>query len=558
MLKKYLLLGLLVFPSFIWAQTIAEGKHGAVASRSMLATQVGLDVLKRGGNAIDAAVAVGFALAVTYPSAGNLGGGGFMMIHTASGDTFALDFRETAPGKSSETMFLDDDGQVEKGVSTTTHLAAGVPGSVAGMLDALHRYGSLSRQVVIAPSIKLAEEGFLLPLDIAQQFSKHEKKFAEHSGSLRSFMNGTKSYREGDRWIQKDLANTLKLISLHGRDGFYKGKVADLIVNEMRKGNGIISHQDLISYKPVWRNPIRGSYRGFEIWGMPPPSSGGVLVQQVLNMLEPFPLDQPQTTRGDLFHMMIEAERRAYADRAMHLGDADYYPVPVKKLIDKGYAKTRFSDFNPSMASNSDEIGAGQWPAESRETTHYSIMDNLGNAVSVTTTLNTAYGNKIVVEGAGFLLNNEMDDFSSKPGHANTYGLIGNKANSIAPNKRMLSSMSPTIVTFNKQPYLVTGSPGGSTIITTTLQVLINVIDRKMTLENAVNSPRFHHQWKPNKVFYEAGAFSDSEIEGLKSKKHVSIIPSPWKIGDANSVIKRDKRLISVSDSRNQGGALAY
>ncbi|MBV1871026.1 MAG: gamma-glutamyltransferase, partial [Gammaproteobacteria bacterium] len=304
--------------------------------------------------------------------------------------------------------------------------------------------------------------------------------------------------------------------------------------------------------------PIRGSYRGFEIWGMPPPSSGGVLVQQVLNMLEPFPLDQPQTTRGDLFHMMIEAERRAYADRAMHLGDADYYPVPVKKLIDKGYAKTRFSDFNPSMASNSDEIGAGQWPAESRETTHYSIMDNLGNAVSVTTTLNTAYGNKIVVEGAGFLLNNEMDDFSSKPGHANTYGLIGNKANSIAPNKRMLSSMSPTIVTFNKQPYLVTGSPGGSTIITTTLQVLINVIDRKMTLENAVNSPRFHHQWKPNKVFYEAGAFSDSEIEGLKSKKHVSIIPSPWKIGDANSVIKRDKRLISVSDSRNQGGALAY
>ena len=558
MLKKLILLVVLVFPSMLLAQTVAEGKHGAVSSRSMLASQVGLDIMKQGGNAVDAAVAVGFALAVTYPSAGNLGGGGFMMIHTAEGEVVSLDFRETAPGLASEAMFLDEKGAVKQGISTETHLAAGVPGSVAGLLEALKQHGSLSREVVLAPAIKLAEEGFPLPADIAKQFSRHQKKFDLHPSSGRSFMNGKNAYQAGDQWIQNDLASTLKLISRYGRDGFYKGKVANLIVKEMQRGNGVISEEDLLAYQPQWREPIHGSYRGFEVWGMPPPSSGGILVQQMLNMLEPYTLDKSRTKRSDVLHLMIEAERRAYADRAEHLGDPDYYSVPIKKLINKEYAKRRFSDLDFNHASNSDDIGAGQWPNESRETTHYSVMDGSGNAVSVTTTLNTAYGNKIVVDGAGFLLNNEMDDFSSKPGHANTYGLLGNKANAIAPNKRMLSSMSPTIVTLNKKAFLVTGSPGGSTIITTTLQVLINVMDHHMALANAVKSPRFHHQWKPNKVFYEPGALTEADISSLKSKKHMDITPSPWKIGDANSVIRRSKRFISVSDPRNLGGALAY
>ena len=556
--KITLFIFILSLSSGAWSQTVAEGIHGAVASRSMLASQVGLDIMKKGGNAVDAAVAIGFALAVTYPSAGNLGGGGFMMLHTEAGDVLALDFRETAPGLATEKMFLDDAGSVVKGLSIETHLAAGIPGSVAGLLKALEKHGTLSRQQVLAPAIKLAEEGFSLPSDIAAQFSRHQQQFKKHPASARSFLNQNKTYQAGDIWKQADLANTLKLIALHGRDGFYKGKVAELIVAEMGRGNGKISHKDLSGYEPVWREPIRGTYRSFDIWGMPPPSSGGILVQQMLNMLEPYTLDKSRRNREETIHLMVEAERRAYADRAEYLGDPDHYPVPVKKLLDKAYAKQRFSDFNVQQASDSNAIGPGKWPEESRETTHYSVMDAKGNAVSVTTTLNTAYGNKIVVDGAGFLLNNEMDDFSIKPGVANTYGLLGNEANAIAPNKRMLSSMSPTIVTLDHKPFLVTGSPGGSTIITTTLQVLINVIDHHMTLASAVKSPRFHHQWKPNRIFYEPGALSEAEISALKNKKHVEIVPSPWKIGDANSVIRRNKGFISVSDPRNMGGALAY
>ncbi|MBL4608539.1 MAG: gamma-glutamyltransferase [Pseudomonadales bacterium] len=556
--KKYLLIIVFTLPASVWAQTTAEGAQGAVSSRSMLASQVGLDIMKQGGNAVDAAVAMGFALAVTYPSAGNLGGGGFMMLHTEAGEVLALDFRETAPGTAAENMFLDDSGSVIAGMSTETHLAAGIPGSVAGLLEALNKHGTFSREKVLAPAIKLAEEGFPLPSDIATQFSKHQDKFKKYAGSARSFIKKNKTYQAGEIWKQPDLALTLKLIAAQGRDGFYKGKVADLIVAEMEKGNGRISHNDLLSYEPVWRKPIHGTYRSFEIWGMPPPSSGGILVQQILNMLEPFVLDKSRRNQDETLHLMIEAERRAYADRAEYLGDSDFYPVPIERLIDKTYAKQRFSDFDVQKASNSDEIGPGAWPEESRETTHYSVMDAKGNAVSVTTTLNTAYGNKIVVDGAGFLLNNEMDDFSIKPGFANTYGLLGNKANAIAPNKRMLSSMSPTIVTLNGQPFLATGSPGGSTIITTTLQVLINVVDHNMTLASAVKSPRFHHQWKPNKVFYEPGALSEAQLSVLRSKNHVGIIPSPWKIGDANSVIKRKRGFISVSDPRSMGGALAY
>lgn len=542
-----------------WANTnVAEGQQGVVASRSIIASQVGVDIMQQGGNAVDAAVAVGFALSVTYPSAGNLGGGGFMLLHTQDGQTHALDFRETAPAKSTESMFLDSEGNVVKGLSVASHLSAGVPGSVAGLLVALKRYGVLSREQVMAPAIKLAEEGFSLPADLAAQFERHSEKFKQYPASRKKFTCNNTSCKPGELWRQPKLAHTLRLISMKGRDGFYKGETAQHIVTEMKRGNGVMSLADLQNYQAKWRKPVQGSYRGFDIWGMPPPSSGGVLISEMLNMLEPYNLADTNLSSSDRIHMMIEAERRAYADRAVHLGDADFYPVPLTQLLDKEYARDRFADFNPDRATDSDTVGAGQWPEESHQTTHYSIMDKRGNAVSVTTTLNLAYGNKIVVEGAGFLLNNEMDDFSSKPGTPNSYGLLGNKANSIEPDKRMLSSMSPTVVTLNGSPFLVTGSPGGSTIITTTFQVLLNVIDQHMSLASAVKKPRFHHQWKPNKVFYESNALSKKNITDLKAKHHINIVPSPWAIGDANSVIRRGKRLIGVSDPRNLGGVVAY
>ena len=551
---------LLVFISgHTWSNpNVAQGLQGVVSSRSILASQVGVEIMKQGGNAIDAAVAVGFSLSVTYPSAGNLGGGGFMLVHTHSGETLALDFRETAPEKSTEDMFLDATGNVVKGLSVSSHLSTGVPGSVAGLLDALKKYGTLNRKQVLAPAIELAENGFSLPKDLAAQFVRHSAKFKLYPASKRKFLCSNAVCKPGDLWRQPKLAHTLRLISKAGRDGFYKGETAQRIVTEMTRGNGVMSLDDLKNYQVKWRTPVKGNYRGFEIWGMPPPSSGGVLITEMLNMLEPYNLSDSYLTSSDRIHMMIEAERRAYADRAVHLGDSDFYPVPLDKLLDKQYARDRFADFNPDKATDSDIIGAGHWPKESHQTTHYSIMDKQGNAVSVTTTLNLAYGNKIVVEGAGFLLNNEMDDFSAKPGVPNSYGLLGNKANSIEPNKRMLSSMSPSIVTLNGAPFLVTGSPGGSTIITTTFQVLLNIIDQHMSLANAVKKPRFHHQWKPNKVFYEKDALSKQNIADLKAKYHVNIVPSPWAIGDANSVIKRGKRLIGVSDPRNLGGVAAF
>lgn len=537
-----------------------HGKNGMVASRSTIASEAGVELLKSGGNAIDAAVATGFALAVTYPSAGNIGGGGFAVVKLANGNVVILDHRETAPAAATRDMYLDENGDVIRGLSRSTHLATGVPGSVDGLLTLLARYGTKSRREVMAPAIRLAVKGFTLSHDMAGQFQRVLKPMQKYPASVNKFSKDGEPYQQGEIWKQPDLAKTLKRISAKGRDGFYKGKTADLLVAEMRRGNGKITHQDLADYRSVWRDPIKGTYRGYDIWGMPPPSSGGVLVVQILNMLEPYDVKAMGWGSAELIHLMLEAERRAYADRAQHLGDSDYYDVPIEMLISKDYARTRFSDFDRHNASDSAQIGAGSWPVESRETTHFSVMDNVGNAVALTTTLNSGYGNKIVAAGTGVLLNNEMDDFSIKKDTPNQFGLLGREANSIEPGKRMLSSMSPTIVTKDGEVYLLTGSPGGSTIITTTLQVIINVIDHDMDIDDAVALPRFHHQWQPDSVMYDAHGISPDTLSILKQMGHKNLRTTPWGrgIGDANSILFKDGVIHGMKDPRNEGVAVGF
>ena len=539
---------------------VVRGSGGVVASRSPLASEVGVEILKRGGNAVDAAVAVGFALAVTYPSAGNLGGGGFMVIRLADGATTTNDHRETAPAKARRDMYLDENGEVVDGLSTSSHLAAGVPGSVAGLLDVLARHGTLPRRAVVAPAIALARDGFRLPADIAGQFQHQREAFAPYPASVAKFAKADGSpYQAGDLFRQPQLAATLERIAEHGRDGFYKGLTASQIVAEMQRGGGLVDYPDLEGYRSVWRAPVRGAYRGYDIVSMPPPSSGGLLLVQMLNMLEAYDLRGLGVGSAAAAHLMIEAERRAYADRATHLGDSDFYDVPAQMLADKRYARQRFADFDPMQATDSADVAAGSaWPAESIETTHASVMDAAGNAVAYTTTLNFGYGSKIVVADAGFLLNNEMDDFSAKPNTANAYGLIGGEANAIEPGKRMLSSMTPTIVLREGQPFLVTGSPGGSTIITTVLQVVLNVLDHGMALGEAVAAPRFHHQWLPNRVVYEQEAFDVQTVEELENKGHAGLSEVRFPIGDANSAMRLGEELIGASDPRNAGGAVAF
>lgn len=535
-------------------------EHGMVASRSKWASQVGADILSRGGNAIDATVAVGFALAVTYPSAGNIGGGGFLVINLADGRVVTNDHREKAPGGASRDMYLDEDGEIVPGLSTASHLAVGVPGTVDGLLSALEQYGTMSRAEVLQPAIDLAAKGIVLDRDLVRQFKRQKDNFARHPSSLFAFTDEGKVYEVGDLWKQPDLAATLKRIKNKGRAGFYQGKTAALLVEEMQTHGGLISHEDLQNYRSVWREPIRGTYKDYEIVSMPPPSSGGVLLVQMLNMLEKLDLKAAGFGSAQTIHAMIEAERRAYADRAEHLGDPDFYPVPIATLIDKKYAAKRFADFDPDQAGISTQIQPGAIAYESPETTHASVMDAAGNAVAYTTTLNLSYGSKIVVTGAGFLLNNEMDDFSAKENAPNFFGLIGRKANAIEPGKRMLSSMTPTIVRKEGKPLLVTGSPGGSTIITTTLQVVLNVIEHEMSLADAVGSPRFHHQWLPDRVTHERFAINPDTRKVLQAKGHESLFELPARfgrgIGDANSVMRTDKGIVGVADPRNAGAAI--
>ena len=533
-----------------------RGTKGMVVTRSAIASNVGADVIAGGGNAIDAAVAVGFALAVAHPSAGNLGGGGFMVIRLADGDIIANDHRERAPAAADRSMFLGDDGDVVEGLSTDTHLAAGVPGTVAGLLDVHERYGVLALDDVIGPAIALARDGFPLSSDLARDLASHLPEFTRNPAALGVFAkaDGT-AYREGDLFVQQDLAATLTRIRDGGRDGFYKGKTADLLVAEMQRGGGRITQVDLDAYRSVWRAPIVGTYRGFDIVSMPPPSSGGILLVQMLNMLERYDLRAMGPGSAGAIHHMVEAARRAYADRAMHLGDTDFYPVPVARLTDKAYAVVRFGDFDSRRASDSADIGAGYWPDRGGETTHASVMDAAGNAVAYTTTLNFAYGSKIVVPGAGFLLNNEMDDFAAREDAPNAYGLLGGEANSIAPGKRMLSSMSPTILLWDGEPFFVTGSPGGSTIITTVLQVIVNSVDHRMDPMRAIGQPRFHHQWQPDRILIEPG-IADEAVAALRAMRHRDIVVLPTaRLGNANSIMRVRGALWGVADPRSASAA---
>lgn len=563
-MRQLLFTILIVLPTFANSATTEAvyGENAMISSRSTLASEAGIEIMRQGGNAVDGAVATAFALAVTYPSAGNLGGGGFAVIMTADGEVITQDHREVAPLAAHRDMYLDEEGNEIKGMSRTTLLATGVPGSVDGLLSMLEKYGTMSRKQVMAPAIRLASQGFILNFYLARHISTVGAKMGENAAARAIFMKDGQPLKVGDRLRQKDLANTLKRIAKNGREGFYAGKTAKLIVAEMERGGGIISLEDLAQYRSTWREPVHTTYRDHDVWTMGPPSSA-VLILQMLNMIEPLDVRAMGWGSAQAIHTMIEAERRAYADRAEHLGDPEFFPVPLAELASKSYAKSRFENFDPNKASDSDEIFAGEFTdSESPQTTHFSVMSKDGMAVSFTTTLNSPYGNKIVVPGTGILLNNEMDDFSIKPDTANQYDLIGRKANEVAPGKRMLSSMSPTIVSKAGKAILATGSPGGSTIITTTFQVILNVIDHQMSLDDAVSRPRFHHAWKPNRVIYERFSIPPDAHAMLKAKGHLSLIeinsPVFRGLGDANSVLRNDGIFHGVKDPRAEGTAVGY
>ena len=541
------------------------GENGMVVSTSRHASQVGVDILKEGGNAVDAAVAVGFALAVTSSSNGNIGGGGFMVSKLSSGKIFTLDYREMAPSNAERDMYLDTDKNIIKDKSRKTHFASGVPGSVDGLLKAWRDYGSgnISRVQLLAPAISLAEEGFNLSEYEADRFNNNKDRLSQHSETKRIFTRDDREWKEGDIFVQEDLANTLKRISNEGRDGFYKGKTAQLIVEEMKNVGGWITYKDLENYTSKYRDPVKGSFQDYEIISMGPPSSGGLLLVHMLNMFSEI-LDQSKTQSLDLsynspdyIHILTEIERRAYADRAEHLGDSDFWDVPNSMLLSKNYAKERVQTIDFSQAGISKQVTHGDpYLNQSEETTHYSVVDKDGNSVAVTTTINSGYGNGITVKGAGFLLNNEMDDFSSKPGEPNMFGLLGNEANAIVPKKRPLSSMTPTIVLKNNEPYLILGSPGGSTIITTVLQNILNVVIHDMDIQQAVSSPRIHSQWMPDMVFHEKRGLSNKIIKRLKAMGHD--VRLRGSIGEANGIMINANGYWGGPDSRGETSAIGY
>jgi len=494
----------------------SQYKNGMVVSAHPSASKVGLDILKKGGNAVDAAVAMQFALAVVYPDAGNIGGGGFMVYRSAAGKLATLDFREKAPGNASRDMYLDSAGNAITEKSIFGHLAAGVPGSVDGMVKAHARFGKLSWAEVVQPALDLAKNGFPITESQAKEFAEMQEQLKKYNPEKAYFIKD--KWAKGDSWIQNDLAKTLELIRDKGREGFYAGQVADQIVAEMLAGGGLISKEDLKNYQAQWRQPLVGNYKQYRIITMPPPSSGGIALVQLLNSVEKYPLKRYGFNSDSSMQVMIEAERRVYADRATHLGDPDFYKVPQKYLINPIYSKQRMSNFNWERATLSSDIKAGLVPKESEETTHFSIVDREGNAVAITTTLNGGFGSMVFVKGAGFLLNNEMDDFSVKAGTPNMFGLLGGEANAIQPGKRMLSSMTPTILEKNGDLFMVVGTPGGSTIITSVFQTILNTIEFDMGMQSAVNAKRFHHQWLPDEVVIEKSG-NDSLVRTKLEKK---------------------------------------
>ena len=537
-------------------------KNGMVVSASRLASDAGVNILKKGGNAIDAAVATGFTLAVTHPQAGNIGGGGFLVAHTAYGESFSLDFREMAPSMAHRDMYLDDSSNVVPGLSLYSHLAAGTPGSVDGLLRIWrdHGSGNISLRQLLLPAIQLAERGFSISYGFARVLNIFHDFFINDDGAKAVFIkkNG-EPWRAGDKLVQRDLARTLKLISRKGRAGFYDGKTAQLIKREMAEGNGFITKDDLDNYHSVYRTVVTGDFKDLDIISMGPPSSGGVLLIQMFNMLEQYPLDTLGWNSSDYIHLLTEIERRAYADRAEHMGDPDFWEVPVSMLVSKEYAFERIQNISMKKATKSSVVKAGDPLAyESRETTHYSVIDKNGNAVSVTTTLNTGFGCGVLVEGAGFFLNNEMDDFSAKPGTPNIFGLIGNEANAIQPYKRPLSSMTPTIVLKNGEPFLIIGTPGGSTIITTVMQIILNVAIHGMDIQEAVSVPRVHSQWLPDAIIVEQRSLSKDVEQNLINRGH-TIRSYRWStIGQANGIMIGEKGFYGGADPRGENATEGY
>jgi gamma-glutamyltranspeptidase/glutathione hydrolase len=534
-------------------QKKVTGVNGAVVSAHPLASAIGIAIMKQGGNAIDATIATQLALAVVYPAAGNIGGGGFTVIRLANGSNITIDYREKAPATAHRDMYLDSQGNAQTALSQNGHLAAGVPGTIAGLFDCM-KYAALPFKKLIQPAIDLAEKGFVISESEAKNLNGTKEAFTKYNTVTPVFVK-PESWKAGDTLVQKELANTLKRIRDKGQKGFYEGETARLIVEEMKRAHGIISYDDLKNYEAKEREPVVFDYKTYKILTMPLPSSGGILLPQMMHMIEDQPVKQYGFLSAQAVQLMTEIERRAYADRAKFLGDADFYKVPVKKLTSKAYAEERMKDYNTQTAGSSQSTQAGVI-AESEETTHFSVYDKNGNAVSVTTTLNGNYGSKTVVGGAGFLLNNEMDDFSIKPGVPNMYGAVGADANAIAPGKRMLSSMTPTIVLKDNKPFLVAGTPGGTTITTSVFQTLINILEFNMSTEDAVNKPKFHHQWLPDEIFVEA-AFPQTVRQQLQQMGYK--VTQRGSIGRTEVIrIEANGAIEAVADGRGDDAAAGY
>ncbi|WP_412501834.1 gamma-glutamyltransferase [Shewanella chilikensis] len=535
----------------VWA------KHGMVSSQEALASRIGVDILKQGGNAVDAAVAVGYALAVTLPRAGNIGGGGFMLVHLAKENkTIAIDYREMAPSRAHRDIFLDDKGNAVNKLSREHGLAVGVPGTVMGMELALSKYGTMKREQVIAPAIKLAREGISVTSDLANSLDGVKRRISQWPSSAAIFYKADgSSFVPGEIIKQPELAHSLELIAKQGNKGFYQGETAEKLVSAIQAAGGIMTLEDLNNYQAIERQPVRGHYRGYEVVSMPPPSSGGIHIIEILNILELYPIHDLGHNTAATLHLMAEAMRRAYADRSEYLGDPDFYPVPVKALLSPDYAKTLAKSIDSKHATPSSQVKPGKLaPYESDQTTHYSVVDKWGNAVSNTYTLNFSYGSGLVADGTGILLNNEMDDFSAKPGTPNGYGLVGGEANSVQGNKRPLSSMSPTMIMKDGQPFLVTGSPGGARIITTVLQIIMNVIDHDLNIAEASFAPRMHHQWLPDEIRVERSLNGDT-IALLEAMGHQVKVKSS--MGSTQSIMVTEEGKFGASDPRRAGSEAA-
>ena len=528
----------------------------AVVSAHPVASKIGIDILKQGGNAVDAAIATQFALAVSFPYAGNIGGGGFMVIRMADGEIATLDYREKAPSKAFEAMYLDSLGNAQSELSRYGHLAIGVPGTVSGLHKAFEKYSKLKDwKRLVQPSIDVARNGFRLSKHQVGYINEHMASFKKYNTAENAVL-AREVWIAGDLFVQEDLAKVLEEIRDKGPDGFYKGWVADRIVEEMERGGGIITHKDLADYEAAWREPIIFDYKDYEIISMPPPSSGGVALAQLFGMVESYPLSEWGFQSTKTMHLMVEAERRVYADRAKFLGDSDYYPVPIAAITDSAYLSQRMSDFNPGTATKSKSIDHGV-PYESGETTHFSIIDEFGSVVSSTATLNSPFGSKVIAGSTGIMLNNEMDDFSSKPGVPNIYGMLGSEANKIEPGKRMLSSMTPTIVTKDGKPKIILGTPGGSTIITSVFQVILNIVEWNMSAKEAVHANRFHHQWHPDSIRIEEGGIDETTMNELSAMGHKFYKSTP--IGRVEAILIRDDGDIEgVADSRRDDHAEGY